>query len=220
MITYKYVAFFDIDRTIIPSDSSTLLIKDAYKKGIIKKKKLLIGYIFSYLYKLRLVKTITIITKIATWLEGLREDLIKEMAANIFKNKLLYTINKEAVKAIEFHKSQGACIVLASSSMNYFCELFAQELVMDHIICTYMEVKNGILTGKPKGEFCFEKNKMLPMIEFCEKNNFNKDTAFFYSDSIDDLPALSNIGIPICINPDKHLEKIAKSRKWEIKLWY
>lgn len=220
MITYNYVAFFDLDRTIIPTDSSTLLIKDAYEKGIIKKNKLLTGYIFSYLYKLRLLKTITIITKIATWLEGLSEDLIKEMTGEIFNKKLLNSINEEAKKEIEFHRSQNALIVLASSSMNYFCELFALELKIDHIICTYMEVKNGELTGKPIGQFCFENNKIIPMIDFCKENNFDTEKAFFYSDSIDDLPALSKIGHPVCINPDKHLERIAKSRNWEIKNWY
>ena len=219
MASHPYVAFFDLDRTLIPADSSTLLIKDAYRRGIIKKKKLMIGYMFGVLYKLRLVKTLTIITRLATWLDGLSEKMVKDMAAEIFQTQLKGVILPIARKEIELHRSKGAYLVLASSSMNYFCELFAAELNLDHIICSRMEVENGILTGNPVGELCFEKYKMFPMVDFCKNNNFKVEEACFYSDSIDDLPALSAIGKPICINPDKHLKKIALSNAWEIREW-
>lgn len=219
MNPHPYVAFFDLDRTLIPADSSTLLIKDAYKRGIIKKNKLLVGYLFGILYKLRLVKTLTIITKLATWLDGLSEKMVRDMAADIFQNQLKDAILGVAREEIEFHRTKGAILVLASSSMNYFCELFATELNFDEIICSRMEVKNGILTGNPRGEFCFEKHKMIPMVNFCENHNYNLEEAYFYSDSIDDLPALTAVGKPICITPDKHLEKIAMTKGWEIRLW-
>ena len=219
MASHPYVAFFDLDRTLIPADSSTLLIKDAYRRGIIKNKKLLIGYVFAILYKLRLVKTLTIITRLATWLDGLSEKMVRDMAADIFQSQLKDLILPIARKEIELHRSKGAYLVLASSSMNYFCELFAAELNLDHIICSRMEVKNGILTGNPRGELCFEKYKMIPMVDFCKNNNYKVQESCFYSDSIDDLPALAAVGKPICITPDKHLEKMAKSKGWEIRLW-
>ena len=219
MASHPYVAFFDLDRTLIPADSSTLLIKDAYRRGIIKNKKLLIGYVFAILYKLRLVKTLTIITRLATWLDGLSEKMVRDMAADIFQSQLKDLILPIARKEIELHRSKGAYLVLASSSMNYFCELFAAELNLDHIICSRMEVKNGILTGNPRGELCFEKYKMIPMVDFCKNNNYKVQESCFYSDSIDDLPALSAIGKPICINPDKHLKKVAISKGWEIREW-
>ena len=36
---------------------------------------------------------------------------------------------------------------------------------------------------------------------------------------VKDLPALSSIGFPVCINPDKRLKKIAAEKSWKVYYW-
>jgi phosphoserine phosphatase len=40
--------------------------------------------------------------------------------------------------------------------------------------------------------------------------------SYYHADSINDLPLLEEVGIPVCITPDKKLERIAMKRGWRI----
>jgi phosphoserine phosphatase len=52
-----------------------------------------------------------------------------------------------------------------------------------------------------------------------EREGFRIEDAFFYSDSITDLPLLEVVKAPIVINPDRRLRKIANKRGWPIETW-
>jgi len=91
---------------------------------------------------------------------------------------------------------------------------------MDDIICSDIEVKNGYLTGRPRGRLCFGEEKKSRLREYCEKNNTKTSDAWYYGDSISDLPALSSVGNPLCVNPDKKLKKAAHKRGWKTLRWH
>lgn len=95
----------------------------------------------------------------------------------------------------------------------------ADHLGMDDIICSDLEVTNGYLTGKTIGHLCFGEEKKIRLIKYCEINNTNPSDAWYYGDSIADLPVLLSAGNPICINPDKKLKKEAHKRGWKVLAW-
>ena len=51
---YDYVAFFDLDKTIIRVNSGEVLVRQAYRTGLMSAKDVLKGIYFSILYKLEL----------------------------------------------------------------------------------------------------------------------------------------------------------------------
>jgi phosphoserine phosphatase len=63
------------------------------------------------------------------------------------------------------------------------------------------------------------KNKYLQAIQYCEENNFTFTDAYFYSDSISDLPLLQVVGHPVCVCPDSSLRQIANKSGWTICDW-
>ena len=69
------------------------------------------------------------------------------------------------------------------------------------------------------GQICFGDEKAVRLISYCETNNFSPELCWYYGDSISDLPALSKVGNPVCINPDNKLKKIAKRRDWKTFYW-
>ena len=95
----------------------------------------------------------------------------------------------------------------------------ANNLNIDDIICSELEVYNGIMTGRPVGHLCFGEEKAVRLKEYCEKNNSFRSEAWYYGDSISDLPALEAVGKAVCINPDKKLKKTAVERDWKILYW-
>lgn len=168
---------------------------------------------------MKLFPTKIVIKRISLWLNGIPEITIQTMAEDIFKAKLENSIYKEVLNEIEIHRKNNAVLIILSSSLSAFCELFKKKLDFHHAFSTNMESKKGILTGKTSGEFCLGDEKLKRLREFCFQNKFNVDEVYFYSDSIDDLPTLEAIGHPICINPDKRLTYIAKKNQWPIRIW-
>jgi HAD superfamily hydrolase (TIGR01490 family) len=212
----RYIAFFDLDRTIISENSGKILIQHAYKKGLISRRYILWGIYLSLLYRFGLKNPVSIIRTIAKWLNGTKESELNELSNEIFITHLKKSIRPEIEEKIRFHKKRGALVVILSSSVLPVCRVIADHLKMDDIICTVLETNNGIFTGHPGGAFCFNEEKVRRLTDYCEKNNTDPGAGWYYGDSIDDLPALSLVGNPVCVNPDKKLLKIASEKGWEI----
>jgi len=51
---------------------------------------------------------------------------------------------------------------------------------------------------------------------YCETNNTEVENCWYYGDSVDDLPALSLVGNPVCVNPDKKLYEKALKEDWSL----
>ena len=215
----NYVAFFDLDKTIISINSGPVLVRQAYKKGVMSTGNLLNAVFQSSLYKFNLRDTNLIISKMGTWLKGLSGDVIEKLSEEVVDKYLLIAIRPEINTEISFHKSENAQTVILSSAIASICEPIGKYLSVDDIICTTMEVANGVLTGNPVGKFCFEDEKRLRLISYCEKNHYALSDAWYYADSVSDLPVLEAVGNPVCVSPDKKLKRIAHEKDWKIYNW-
>jgi putative phosphoserine phosphatase/1-acylglycerol-3-phosphate O-acyltransferase len=94
-----------------------------------------------------------------------------------------------------------------------------EQLGMDDIICTRLNATNGVLSGKPEGEFCYGMEKAVRLREYCEKNNSKSKEAWYYGDASADIFVLDTVGHPVCVNPEKKLARIAFKRDWKIVHW-
>lgn len=212
----KYIAFFDLDRTIISENSGKILIQQAYRKGLISKRYILWGYYLSLLYKFKLKDPVIIIKTITRWLKGTREEELNELASEIFNSRLKKSIRPLIEEKIRLHKKNGAKVVILSSSVFPVCSAVAEYLNMDDVICTQLETENGVFTGRPDGTFCFNEVKVERLTGYCEINNTSLETSWYYGDSAADLPALGIVGNPVCVDPDKKLRRKAILKGWEI----
>lgn len=215
----KYVAFFDLDRTIISTNSGKLLTLQGYKHGLLSWIDIIKGLYFSLLYRLQLKDSNKIIDSMVGWVKGVKEISMINLSEEIFKNQIKQTIHSEVFSEIEFHKKNGGFVVLLSSAIYPICQQVADHLKMDDIICSKLECVDGVYNGQPEGRLCFREEKVKQLIEYCNKNGLNQSDSWYYGDSIDDLPVLSTVGIPVCVNPDKKLRVIASEKGWLILRW-
>lgn len=216
----NYVAFFDIDRTITKEISGHSLVREAYRKGHMSHPDLARAFYFLLVYKLNLRDPLKIINNMVTWVKGMPEKTLIELCHEVFREILLPSVYSEARSEIDLHKARNAKVVILSSSLAPICHEISENLGMDDVICSYLEVKNGILTGHPVGRPCFGVEKMIRLKEYCEKNNTRTSDAWYYADSISDLPALEIVGNAVCVNPDKKLKKAAYRDGMKILNWY
>lgn len=212
----RYAAFFDLDHTILNINSGKVLIRKAYRNGLLSRPELLRAFWLSITYKLKLGNTVSLLEKMVSWIKGKKEESLDSLAKEVFDNNLVDAIREDIRTEIRLHKKEGAVTAILSSSILPLCSRVAANLEIDDILCSELEINDGIYTGKTETNLCFGKEKAIRLTDYCLKKNIDPSESYYYGDSIDDFHALSIVGNPVCVNPDKKLRKIAKSRGWRI----
>ena len=215
----RYIAFFDLDRTITKAISGKALAREAFRRGLMKSSDLAIAFYFGIFYRLKLADPVRIMEKMTGWVKGIPQETLTDLCQEVFKKVMLPSIHPEVFNEIKMHKENNALTVILSSSLVPMCKAVAEYLEMDDIICSELEVKDGYLTGKPEGNLCYGDEKLVRLKEYCKKNYTTVADAWYYGDAIIDQPALGIVGNPICINPDHKLKRIAKKNNWRIYSW-
>lgn len=215
----SYFAFFDLDRTITSKVSGRELTVEAYKGGLMKRSSLISAIFLSIIYKIRLVDPVKAINKMGRWVKGIKIEALEKLCARVSEEVLIPSIYKKAKEEIRLHKDKNAGLVILSSTLDPVGKSISGHLGFDDFLCSKLEEADGILTGRPDGSFCFGEEKARRLKQYCEKNNSKLEDAWYYGDSISDLPALSIVGYPVCINPDKKLKRIAWKNSWKTFYW-
>lgn len=216
----EYIAFFDLDGTLINANSGEALVRGAYERGMMSRYELFRALNLSILYRFKLRDTINIINDMVSWVKGVSEKEILDLASEITTSILIPAIFNEVIPELEAHRNRNGKVVILSSAVRPVCQLIGTYLHFDDVICSDLEVINGRYTGHSLGELCFAEEKAVRLIEYCEKNNTSPEKSWYYGDSEPDLFVMSIVGNPVCINPDKVLLKEAKHKNWTINKWH
>lgn len=212
----KYVAFFDLDKTILSVNSGSALVREAYKRGVMNTSDLLNAIYLSWLYQFHLRDTSRIVSGMGRWLKGATPDEVNSLSEYVVNKHLVDAIRPEIYSEIKFHRENNAEIVILSSAILQICKPLGSHIGADNIICTEMEVLDGVFTGSAENKFCFDDEKRIRLIQYCEMKNYDLGEAYYYGDSISDLSALEVVGHPVCVQPDRKLLRISHKNGWRI----
>ncbi len=215
-INRKAAAFFDLDHTLIRSNSGRIMFRYAWKKGYVTRLDLAKGIYMSILHRFNLRDTVKIMANLTKGLRGMTVSGMEEISGEIFSMFLKGELRPEIIERITVHRSEGKRIVILSSALYPVCKIIADHLGMDDVVCSELEAVDGIYTGRPAGRFCFGPEKAVRLQKFCTKNSFDPGSSVYYGDSITDLPVMNAVGKAICVSPDKKLLNEAVIRNWEI----
>jgi HAD superfamily hydrolase (TIGR01490 family) len=214
--TGGYVAFFDLDKTILNANSGSVLVSEARRRGLISPSELLNIIYLSWMFRLRLKDTLSVVIRIGKRIKGIPVEGLTELAEYIVSNYLINAIRPEISYEIGFHRSNNAAIVILSSAIIQICKPLGSYIGADDVICTVLQTRDGLFTGSAEGSFCIGNEKKMRLIKYCETKKCNLNDVFYYSDSITDLSSLDIVGHPVCVKPDKRLARIARSKGWRI----
>lgn len=217
--SYPYVAFFDLDKTLTGTNSGYALVRAAYDKKLIRKRDLLGPLMMLILYKAGVRPAESIITALGEKLKGTDIGEFEDLAGKAVADYLIGSVFPAALEELSLHRKENALTVILSSAVDGICNPVARHLSIDSVLCTMMEKKDGIMTGAPAGNYCYGKEKSLRLTSFCRENGFETEKAFYYADSFSDIEALKSVGNPVCINPDRRLERHAERNGWPVRRW-
>lgn len=216
---FSYLVFFDLDRTITKAISGRVLARRAFKKGLMKPDDLAAAIYHGLSYRLGFADAVRIMEKMTGWVKGLPEEVLKNLCSEVVYKDLLPSIHPDVFKEIRMHRSNNGRMIILSTTLEPICRMIAEHLELDEVICSKLEVRNGFLTGRPDGNLCYGDEKRLRIKEYCERNHISPHESWYYADAIVDFPALSFVGFPVCVNPDRKLKKKAIERGWKIYQW-
>jgi HAD superfamily hydrolase (TIGR01490 family) len=213
---FKYIAFYDLDHTILVVNSATQLVEEARSRGIMSEKQFRHALYLSVIYKLGLGNPSKMIIRMLSWLNGLKLATVEELCAEVFRDSLVQTIRPEILDAMAHHSSCEGANVLLSSATTPICQPVTDHLALDDMICTRLESNNGYLTGTPVGNLVYGMEKKNRLLSYCENHGFDPSEAYYYGDSYTDHHVMECVGKPVAVAPDRKLLKIALKNNWPI----
>src|SRR4051812_36015956 len=122
----------------------------------------------------------------------------------------------EAADLIEEHKAAGREIVIVSSSGTEVVEPIGEMLGADRVVATRMVTVDGHYTGEIEF-YAYGENKADAVRQVATEGGYDLGDCYAYSDSITDLPMLSEVGHPTAVNPDRALRRTALERGWPVR---
>jgi phosphoserine phosphatase len=130
---------------------------------------------------------------------------------------ILPRIYPDMLDEVNAHIDAGRPTFIVSAAGNELVALLARVLGMSGGIGTAYEVDaGGILTGNLDGPFMYGEGKVEAVRRFAADHDIYLEASWAYSDSISDLPMLRAVGIPVAVNPDPELARIAAQEGWRV----
>lgn len=148
--------------------------------------------------------------------KGMSEDRMSVLSGEVFDTIVRPRIFRGAQELIAQCKSSGKRVVLITGSLDWTIEYLAEHLGADHFIANRLEMKNGIATGKLLRPVVAGPEKAVLIVEDARSVGHDLSECSAYSDSYSDVPMLSVVGHPACINPDNRLARLARAYDWPI----
>jgi HAD superfamily hydrolase (TIGR01490 family) len=150
--------------------------------------------------------------------QGMSEDRMVLLSQEVYDSVVRPRIFAGALELVDKCKDAGMRVVLITGSLDYTIEPLARELGIDEadILTNRLEMKNGIATGKLLRPVVAGPTKSRLIAEDAKAHGHDLAHCHGYSDSYSDVPMLSVVGHPHCINPDAKLRRLALAYDWPI----
>jgi len=215
----RNIVIFDIDGTLIKGQTQRIFLQILRNEGIISFYDNLLLTLWFLGYKFRIFKNTQRIREFAYRnLANIDVEIIaKIIETNFSKFSDRFFIKSRDI--IERHKNQGDKLILVSATIEPIVIMICHSLLIEDFICTKLEVSNGKYTGKIIDKPTYGDEKISQVKNFLSNSLEIFNQTICYNDHISDLCLMLFADIPICVNPDRKLKKIAKKKNWEILYW-
>ena len=212
----EIAAFFDYDNTLISGFSATSFFREQITSGAMSPKDFSEQLTAATQYSMGRIGFSGFMSETMKSMRGQAEYKFIEFSERVFKNHVAGAIYPEAREILAAHNDKGHTIAIVSSATRYQIEPAARELDIDYVLCTELEVENGVFTGDVVTPTCYGEGKLTAAEDFSDEMETKLDKSFFYTDSHEDLPLLEAVGRPRVLNPNSKLARIARAASWPV----
>ncbi|MEJ2603677.1 MAG: HAD-IB family hydrolase [Gammaproteobacteria bacterium] len=214
------VAFFDLDGTLVSGFSVTSMMRERIVSGELKPRQALVQFV-SFIGQGFRSREFPAMLKAATrTLEGVEEASFVRLGRETFRKYVSGAIYPESRALVRAHQRRGHTVVVLSSATPYQVQPVADELEIEHVLCTRFEVEDGQFTGRLVEPITYGEGKLEAARRFLKARRLKLANSFFYTDGSEDVPLLEKVGYPRPLNPDGGLEETAREEGWPIRRFH
>ncbi len=212
-------ALFDMDRTLVRVNTASEYVRWQLATGQIGLSQAVQATGWILQYKFGLVDPAVVSRRALRTLAGRAEEEFEQACVTWFRTEIRGHITEAARREVERRRSEGSAIAICTASTRFAAGPLADELGIEHVLCTRLEVAAGRFTGRTAGPLCYGAAKVRAAERWAAENGIDLGESAFYSDSISDLPLLARVGEPWVVNPDPRLRGSAVLRGWPVVHW-
>jgi phosphoserine phosphatase len=136
-------------------------------------------------------------------LEGLDAGVLPRVAESL-------SITEGAQRLIETLKFYRYKIAILSGGFTYFAHYLQDKFGIDYVYANELEIENGKLTGRVKGEIVDENRKADLLKQIADQESIRLEQVIAVGDGANDLPMLSVAGLGIAFRAKPAVRKQAR----------
>jgi len=147
---------------------------------------------------------------------GRTEDDLMELGEQLFAQEIAGALFHGAWRLVRAHQNRGHTVVIATSATRMQAQPIARELGIEHVLCTELETKQGVLTGGLSGRTLWGDGKAAAVKEFARRQRISLRNSHGYANGDEDVALLGAVGFPHPVNPAPLLARHAAERAWDV----
>ncbi|MDN5767898.1 MAG: HAD-IB family hydrolase [Humibacillus sp.] len=148
--------------------------------------------------------------------KGRPEEELDALGEELFREGIASNLFPESWELVAAHLTQGHTVAISSSATRFQIAPLARELGVSHILCTEVEIEDGLITGRTAGRIPYGAGKADVVTSFAAANNLDLASSYAYSNGAEDVAFLATVQHPHVINPDSELDRVASLRGWPV----
>jgi HAD superfamily hydrolase (TIGR01490 family) len=212
-------AFFDMDRTLVRTNSGSEWIRFLRKRREISTWGTLRALGWLLQYKLAVLDMEAVTARALADIAGDSEQEMIDKCLVFARDYVLPNVAESGLAALARHRDSGHLVAILTSSTPYVTEPLAKHLGIEHVLCTRLSVEGGRFVGTHVKPACYGAGKVKWAEEFAAAHDVDLSRSFFYTDSYSDLPMLERVGEKVVVNPDPRLRRHARKAGWRVETW-
>jgi putative phosphoserine phosphatase/1-acylglycerol-3-phosphate O-acyltransferase len=147
---------------------------------------------------------------------GRSEDDLDRLGNKLLVEGIAGALFHDVWQLVRTHLRRGHTVVIASSATRFQVEPMARELGVHHVLCTPVEVEDGICTGRIGGPTLWGPAKADAVRRFADANAIDLAASYAYANGDEDVDFLSTVGHPHVVNPGSGLAVTAARQQWPV----
>ncbi len=145
---------------------------------------------------------------------------LETMAESFAMSEVSNGFRPGGVAALDYHRSQGHEIIIASAAVDLVVAPIAKALGVKHYVSTELSwAEDGRLLSQFASPNCYGVAKLKRVKSLLENIGAERFKTIFYSDSKADLPVLEYSDLAIVVDPSAKFKPIAEAKGMPIQHW-
>ncbi|MBP0591015.1 HAD family hydrolase [Paraburkholderia sp. LEh10] len=218
------LALFDLDHTLIPTDSDHEWGRFMVKLGIVDAESFAReNDRFFADYKAGKLDIHAYLVAMLTPLAKYPRSQLKDWHDQYMHEVIKPAIVPAAMELVRKHRDAGDLCCMVTATNEFITAPIAEAFGVEKLIACEVETIDGhpasAYTGLPKGTPSYREGKIVRTEEWLAslgKTWSDFERSYFYSDSHNDIPLLEKVTDPIATNPDDTLRAHAQKQGWRI----